>query len=323
MAVVDIFENPNIRWHQRFTIDGVSSPGYHDMDLLISSAEVPNDLTGLSVLDVGTTNGAAAFELPRDDAVERDGGAGVGAVVLVAQHPGFVVAAEHGDGRISRGELDEARVDVGERWDEGVLFSSVGGGGLPHGGEEHRGCVDGGRKRERGGKGEPGGECDEAAAHGSCPSEHLAQCQASISPRDKSQRVSRSKYGATRHTARLMRTDDEGTAPMPMISGATPAVANPVNFARIGRAMAFARPTSTRSTAAAASLTRRHGSAVLAHAREAVFDAHGIPRLKRSHLMHEAGLHGVIDVDDVRCSLDQAIRGVPKRCGRDVPEQRA
>jgi len=70
MAVVDIFENPNIRWHQRFTIDGVSSPGYHDMDLLISSAEVPNDLAGLSVLDVGTTNGAAAFECEKRGAKE-------------------------------------------------------------------------------------------------------------------------------------------------------------------------------------------------------------------------------------------------------------
>ena len=70
MAVVDIFENPNIRWHQRFTIDGVSSPGYHDMDLLISSAEVPNDLTGFSVLDVGTTNGAAAFECEKRGAKE-------------------------------------------------------------------------------------------------------------------------------------------------------------------------------------------------------------------------------------------------------------
>jgi tRNA (mo5U34)-methyltransferase len=70
MTVADIFENPNIRWHQRFTIDGITSPGYHDMDLLISSAEVPRDLTGLTVLDVGTTNGAAAFECEKRGAKE-------------------------------------------------------------------------------------------------------------------------------------------------------------------------------------------------------------------------------------------------------------
>jgi tRNA (mo5U34)-methyltransferase len=62
MEIQDVFQSPKIRWHQRFTIDGVASPGYHDMDTLISNAEVPVDLTGLSVLDVGTTNGAASFE---------------------------------------------------------------------------------------------------------------------------------------------------------------------------------------------------------------------------------------------------------------------
>ena len=70
MEIQDVFERPNIRWHQRFTIDGVTSPGYHDMDLLISSAQVPDDLTGLSVLDVGTTNGAAAFECEKRGAKE-------------------------------------------------------------------------------------------------------------------------------------------------------------------------------------------------------------------------------------------------------------
>jgi hypothetical protein len=46
IEIQDVFQSPNIRWHQRFTIDGVTSPGYHDMDLLISNAEVPVDLTG-------------------------------------------------------------------------------------------------------------------------------------------------------------------------------------------------------------------------------------------------------------------------------------
>jgi predicted RNA methylase len=41
-----------------------------NMDLLISNAEVPIDLSGLSVLDVGTTNGAASFECEKRGARE-------------------------------------------------------------------------------------------------------------------------------------------------------------------------------------------------------------------------------------------------------------
>lgn len=70
MEIEEVFANPNIRWHQRFTIDGITSPGYHDMNLLISNAEVPADLTGFSVLDIGTTNGAAAFECEKRGARE-------------------------------------------------------------------------------------------------------------------------------------------------------------------------------------------------------------------------------------------------------------
>jgi tRNA (mo5U34)-methyltransferase len=65
MSINEIYEDPRIRWHQRFEIDGVTSPGYHDMDNLIQIAQLPTDLSGLTIIDVGTTNGATAFECER------------------------------------------------------------------------------------------------------------------------------------------------------------------------------------------------------------------------------------------------------------------
>ncbi len=53
-------------WHQRFEMaPGVFAPGANDVDWLLHTAGVPNDLAGASVLDVGTTNGGAAFALER------------------------------------------------------------------------------------------------------------------------------------------------------------------------------------------------------------------------------------------------------------------
>jgi tRNA (mo5U34)-methyltransferase len=53
-------------WHQRFELaPGVFSPGANDVDWLLHTAGVPADLTGASVLDIGTTNGGAAFTLER------------------------------------------------------------------------------------------------------------------------------------------------------------------------------------------------------------------------------------------------------------------
>ena len=65
MSIQDIYSDSSIRWHQRFDIDGVTSPGYHDMDVLMEAAQLPSDLTGLTVIDIGTTNGATAFECER------------------------------------------------------------------------------------------------------------------------------------------------------------------------------------------------------------------------------------------------------------------
>jgi tRNA (mo5U34)-methyltransferase len=53
-------------WHQRFRLGGdVYTPGQNDMDALIRDAHFPDDLAGKSVLDIGTANGAVAFEAER------------------------------------------------------------------------------------------------------------------------------------------------------------------------------------------------------------------------------------------------------------------
>jgi len=70
MTIQDIFSDPDIRWHQRFDVDGETSPGYHDMNVLMTSAQLPEDLSGVTVIDIGTTNGATAFECERRGAKE-------------------------------------------------------------------------------------------------------------------------------------------------------------------------------------------------------------------------------------------------------------
>jgi tRNA (mo5U34)-methyltransferase len=53
-------------WHQRFELaPGVYTPGVNDLDLLFGMASFGDDLTGRTVLDIGTTNGGAAFMLER------------------------------------------------------------------------------------------------------------------------------------------------------------------------------------------------------------------------------------------------------------------
>lgn len=72
-------------WHQSFELaPGVRAPGVNDVDSLYAVAQVPEDLTGLTVLDIGTTNGGSAFE------AERRGASRVVAVdVLDDTHFGF------------------------------------------------------------------------------------------------------------------------------------------------------------------------------------------------------------------------------------------
>ena len=53
-------------WHQRFELSaGVFTPGISDVEYLLDAAAVPPRLDGKSVLDIGTTNGGAAFECER------------------------------------------------------------------------------------------------------------------------------------------------------------------------------------------------------------------------------------------------------------------
>jgi tRNA (mo5U34)-methyltransferase len=72
-------------WHQRFELgSGIFSPGSNDVDWLLHTAGVPTDVSGASVLDIGTTNGGAAFTL------ERRGAARVVATDIVdSMHFGF------------------------------------------------------------------------------------------------------------------------------------------------------------------------------------------------------------------------------------------
>ncbi|MCF3627080.1 hypothetical protein L2E65_20140 [Planktothrix agardhii 1801] len=62
MSIQEIFDDPSIRWHQRFEVDGIYSPGYHNIDVLMSDAEIPLDLKGKTVIDIGTTNASPIFE---------------------------------------------------------------------------------------------------------------------------------------------------------------------------------------------------------------------------------------------------------------------
>jgi tRNA (mo5U34)-methyltransferase len=51
-------------WHQKFQlVEEVWTPGVNEIEWILSKAALPGDLTGHSVLDVGTTNGGAAFML--------------------------------------------------------------------------------------------------------------------------------------------------------------------------------------------------------------------------------------------------------------------
>ena len=53
-------------WHQRFELaGGVYTPGASDIPWLMNKAAVPERLDGATVLDIGTTNGGAAFECER------------------------------------------------------------------------------------------------------------------------------------------------------------------------------------------------------------------------------------------------------------------
>jgi tRNA (mo5U34)-methyltransferase len=78
-------DDASFLWHQRWEIaPGVVTPGANDIGWLLDHVGLPADLAGLKVLDVGTTNGAAAF------VAESRGAARVVAVdIFPPNHYGF------------------------------------------------------------------------------------------------------------------------------------------------------------------------------------------------------------------------------------------
>ena len=59
-------EESTFLWHQRFQLaPGVETPGVNPMEWLLAQSCVPASLDGMTVLDIGTTNGAVAFECER------------------------------------------------------------------------------------------------------------------------------------------------------------------------------------------------------------------------------------------------------------------
>jgi tRNA (mo5U34)-methyltransferase len=59
-------ERADFVWHQRFElVPGVWTPGVSSVPWLCGAANLLADLSGATVLDIGTTNGGTAFELER------------------------------------------------------------------------------------------------------------------------------------------------------------------------------------------------------------------------------------------------------------------
>lgn len=62
----NLVDEAKFLWHQRFElVPGVMAPGSNDVGWLLHQARAPQDLRGKTALDIGTTNGGAAFELER------------------------------------------------------------------------------------------------------------------------------------------------------------------------------------------------------------------------------------------------------------------
>jgi tRNA (mo5U34)-methyltransferase len=112
----------SIVWHQRFQLaETVWSPGVHDIEQLVDRLTLPARLDGLSVLDIGTCNGGAAFIAERRGA-ERV----VGVDIYPPSHFGFDRIRE---GFGSNAEFDQASIyDLPRILDEQfdvVLFLGV------------------------------------------------------------------------------------------------------------------------------------------------------------------------------------------------------
>ena len=111
-------------WHQRFHLGGgVYTPGTNDVEWLLRVAGVSADLSGKTVLDVGTAHGGVCFEAERRGAARV-----VGVDITPPEHCGFHELrsllgsrAEYVQARIYElPELLEERFDVVFFW--GVLY---------------------------------------------------------------------------------------------------------------------------------------------------------------------------------------------------------
>jgi tRNA (mo5U34)-methyltransferase len=109
-------------WHQRFELaPGVYAPGSNDVEWLLHTAGLPADLTGASVLDIGTTNGGSAF------VAERRGAARVVATDIVDErHFGFEAIRDALGSSVEFRRLSvyELAQRLGETFDY-VVFSGV------------------------------------------------------------------------------------------------------------------------------------------------------------------------------------------------------
>jgi tRNA (mo5U34)-methyltransferase len=78
-AARSFLEDAKFVWYQRFLLaPGVYTPGQRDLDIALRECNLPANLAGMSVLDIGTTNGGVCFELERR---------GAGRVVAVDIYP--------------------------------------------------------------------------------------------------------------------------------------------------------------------------------------------------------------------------------------------
>ena len=77
-------------WHQRFELaGGVYTPGVNQIEWLLGQTPLPDSMVGMSVLDIGTTNGAMVFECERRGAERL-----VAVDILDDQYFGFAAIAD-------------------------------------------------------------------------------------------------------------------------------------------------------------------------------------------------------------------------------------
>jgi tRNA (mo5U34)-methyltransferase len=110
-------------WHQRFElVPEVFTPGVNDVSFLVGAAQMPQQLNGESVLDIGTTNGGVAFELER-----RGAGRVVAVDILDPEVFGFSAIKELLGSRVEhlKASIYELPEILGEQFDLVVFLGVV------------------------------------------------------------------------------------------------------------------------------------------------------------------------------------------------------